>query len=65
MRKPTTAEMVIQFLFLLAGVGGMTLAALYYPDSSEIFAIIGVILTLGAVIAVAFYFSHRARKKST
>jgi len=63
MRKPTTAEMVVEFLFLLVGTGGMTLTALYYPDN-DILRIIGVILTLGACIAVAFYFS-RVRKKST
>lgn len=62
MRKATTAEMVVPFLILMAGTGGTTLAALYYPDN-DILQIIGLILILGALAAVAFYFS-RARKKS-
>jgi hypothetical protein len=63
MQKLTTAEAVVPFLVFMAGIGGMTLAAWHYPDS-DILQIIGLILTMGAVIAVAFYFS-RARKKST
>lgn len=63
MQKLTTAEVVVPFLVFVAGIGGMTLAALYYPDN-DILRIIGFILTMGAVLAVAFYFS-RARKKST
>jgi len=63
MRKATTAEMVVPFLVLMAGAGGTTLTALYYPDN-DIVLIIGLIHILGALAAVAFYFS-RARKNST
>ena len=63
MQKPTTTEILVPYLIFLTGMGGITLAAWHYPDN-DILLIIGFILTMGAVIAVAFYFS-RARKKST
>lgn len=63
MQKLTTTEMVVPYLVFMAGMGGITLAAWHYPDN-DILPIIGLILTMGAVIAIAFYFS-RARKKST
>jgi hypothetical protein len=63
MQKLTTAEVLVPFLVFMAGTGGTTLAALYYPDKG-ILLIIGLILTLVALTATAFYFS-RARKKST
>jgi len=63
MTRASTTEVVVLFLVSVAGTGGITLAAWHYPDN-DILPIIGLILTIGAVIAVAFYFSQ-ARKKST
>ena len=63
MQKLSTTEVVVPFLVFNTGMGGITLAAWHYPDN-DILPIIVLLLTMGAVIAVAFYFS-RARKKST
>jgi len=63
MQKLSTAEVVVPWLIFNIGMGGITLAGWHYPDN-DILLIIGFILTMGAVLAVVFYFS-RARKKLT